>query len=149
MVSTFHYVQFRTFAHATEDEARVRDALVHVIGDPEVDVNVSSAEGHHGNPILLLEAELKNRPTIDAFFHRVAEDPHRYGMLVDQMERRLDDNNTFYLRFAKQPAYRGDLVLAQEEDAVLVRAKVAAFPAKRERAVRTLGAYLTKLAPRT
>lgn len=145
MTSTFHYLAFRTIAHATEDVERVKQALLTAVGTT-AEVREAHAEGFHKNPILVLEAELKARPAIDRFFRRLAEDPETPPTLLRQLESRLDEDQTFFLRLAKQEAYLGRLVLRQDEDAIQVRAKVAAFPAGRDRARVVLEEYLTRLA---
>ena len=48
---------------------------------------------------------------------------------------KIDESCRLYLRFDKQLAYRGELVLTDSGDAVHLKLKVASFPAKREIAV--------------
>jgi len=48
---------------------------------------------------------------------------------------RIDESCRLYLRFDKQLAYRGELVLTDSGDAIHLKLKTAAFPAKREVAI--------------
>lgn len=142
----FHYIEFRTSAHATEVEERVREALHTVAG--EVEVEGTALEGHHKNPIVLMRAELKKGGEIQRFWKRLAEEsPDTIALLRDQLDDRLDDSGTFYFRLHKQDAYLGDLTLTPSDDAIQVAAKVAAYPAKREVAREKLEAFLEALRP--
>jgi RNA binding exosome subunit len=141
MMAMFHRLEFRVHAHATEDEARVRQALDFATGGAEVEETV--AEGHHGNPIRVLQASLGRPAEIRAFFARLP--PQDIERLVAEADRRLDDDLFFHLRLDKQEAYRGRLALADHDDVIAVRGKVASFPARRERALPGLVEYLQGL----
>lgn len=142
MTSTFHYLHFRTFSHATEDVEKVKRALREATG-PKAEIHETHVEGSHKNPILILEAELKGRPAIDALFARLAkDDPTAIPALRRQMDTRLDEDQGFFFRIAKQPAFLGTLRIANDDDAIQVRGKVASFPARREAAARALDLYL-------
>ena len=139
----FHHVNFRTFAHATEDLEKVNAALRFVSGD--VAATETPVEGSHGNPIVIVEATLSRAADIRAFWARVAEAGH-LPKLLGEVESRLDEGGVFFLRFSKQAAYEGRLELARDDDAIQVRAKPASFPASREGARATLLRALEKLA---
>lgn len=137
----FHHVNFRTFAHATEDIGKVKRALALVAADaPTTDTAV---EGSHGNPIVIVEATLSRAAEIRAFWARVAEAGH-LPQLLAEVESRLDEGGVFFMRFSKQAAFEGRLELARDDDAIQVRAKPASFPASREGARTTLLRALEK-----
>lgn len=143
-MTDFHHLRFRTFAHATEDLDRVREALLFVAGGgPEVEV--TEATGHHRNPIRILSAEHEDAGPIDAFWARLADEPGIVRTLRNDLDDRLDDDCNVYLRFSKQSAARERLRMATTDDVVRVQAKVAAYPAKPEAARETLRAYLDDL----
>jgi RNA binding exosome subunit len=142
MSSDFHYLAFRTSVHATEDPAKVEQALRAFIGEAPIGETV--LEGHHKNPILLWQAELKGRGPIDAFWRKVAEAPGAVARLAAELPERMDDEMNFYLRLSKQDAYLGKAVLARDDDAIHVRAKVAAFPAKGDVARAKMAAFIQK-----
>ncbi len=137
----FHRLEFRVYTHATEDEAKVRKALDFATGGAEV--VETATEGHHGNPIRILEATVERPGAIRAFFGRLPkEDVER---LAAEADRRLDEDLFFHLRLDKQEAYQGRLSLADHDDIIAVRGKAASFPAKRERALPGLVEYLQDL----
>lgn len=149
MTSTFHYVHFRAFAHATEDPEKVKQAIREAAG-VKAEIRETIVEGSHKNEIRILEAELKGRPAIDALFAKLAkDDPTAVPALRRQMDTRLDDDQGFFFRLAKQSAFLGALKIANDDDAIQVRAKVASFPARRDAAQRILDAYLSGFLPQT
>lgn len=143
-MTDFHYMRFRTFAHATEDLDRVREALGFVAGG-EPEIEVTEAQGHHRNPIRILEAEHEQAGPIDAFWERLADEPGVVRTLRNDLGNRLDDDCNLYLRLSKQSAARERVRMATTDDVIRVQAKVAAYPAKPESARETLGEYLEAL----
>jgi len=134
----FHGLNFRAFVHSTEDEERVVKAMAFASGASEVSRTKSS--GYHGNPITILEATVKRRKEIDAFFGRLGK--IAIEELVRTLERRIDDDCSFFLRLDKQEAYLGRLVLAEKDDVVAVRAKVKAYPCRKSIALEAVARYL-------
>ncbi len=131
-------MEFRAHCHATEDEERVLQAFTFVSG---IDTpRVARAEGYHGNPIVIFIGLMEDAKSIDAFWKRVRE-AGELDSVVETLEKRLDDDCVFHLRFDKQEAYAGRLKVARHDDVVTLKAKVAAYPARREKAVETLLRY--------
>jgi RNA binding exosome subunit len=128
----FHYVDLRTFCYATEDEKRVRAALRTFLPE-ETDVEREETEGHHGDRILVLSARLERADEIRHVLSRLAEIEDFEG-LVAELDDRIDDNCAFFLGLDKQAAYSGRVTLG---DGLMLRGKVEAYPAERERAIET------------
>ena len=125
-----------THAHATEDEQRVLEALRTLLPEA-VEVRQSKLKGHHGNPITGFEARVNRKILLRELWERVVA-KLRAGELDNIrgiLPMKIDNSCRIYLRFDKQLAYRGELVLAESGDAIHLKLKTAAFPAKREIAV--------------
>ena len=125
-----------THAHATEDEQCVLEALRTLLPEA-VEVRQSKLKGHHGNPITGFEARVNRKILLRKLWERVVA-KLRAGELDNIrgiLPMKIDDSCRIYLRFDKQLAYRGELVLAESGDAIHLKLKTAAFPAKREIAV--------------
>jgi len=125
-----------THAHATEDEQRVLEALRTLLPEA-VEVSQSKLKGHHGNPITGFEARVNRRILLRELWERVVA-KLRAGELDNIrniLPARIDESCRLYLRFDKQLAYLGELVLAGSGDAIHLKLKMAAFPAKREIAI--------------
>ncbi|MFO8113874.1 MAG: RNA-binding protein [Halorubrum sp.] len=137
----FHYVDLRTFSYATEDEKRVEDALrTFLPEDTELD-RVENV-GHHGDRIVVLSARIENADGMRHVLDRLAglDDVDR---VIDELDQRVDDNCALFLRVDKQAAFRGDVRLGP---GITVRAKVEAYPAKKEAAVENARETLSRLA---
>ncbi len=122
----FHHLYFRTFVHATEDEEKVTKSLRYLVGDAEV--NRERSEGHHGNPIMVLESTLSNIGEIREFFDRF--DREELERLITTLEKRVDEHCNFFLRVDKQEALQGDLKLVNHDDIIRIRGKIECYPSK-------------------
>jgi hypothetical protein len=140
-VMTFHYLMFRAFCQATEDEAKVISAIKFVSGSD--DISVTKSLGFHGNPIMILETEIKSKKRIDSVFLNLG---HQYiRELRDTLESRLDDDSNFFFRLDKQQAFLGKIVATTHDDVIAVKGKVKAYPNNRENAKKVLFDYLDRL----
>jgi len=130
-------VSFRAFVAATEDVGRVREALGIFV--PLDRISVTTAAGHFGNEIKILEATLKKRES-HTFFQILREQLPTEDLLRLRQEipDRLEGESRFYLRLDKQSAYKGLLRLTESTDAVDVSALVKTYPARREESLRIL-----------
>ncbi len=122
--------------HATEDEQRVLEILKKLLLG-SVEVRRSKMIGHYGNPIIFLDARVNRRKDLKEFLHRIFAGlcPGELERLRSLVQDRVDDSCNFYLRFDKQLAQAGELALTDSGDAIHLRLKTVAFPAKREVAV--------------
>jgi RNA binding exosome subunit len=126
----FHYVDLRTFCYDTEDEQRVRDALRHFLPE-DVEIERAETEGHLGDRIVVLSARVE---LADHMRHVLGQLQAGADIeqIREQLDQRVDDNCSLFVHLDKQEAYLGD---AQLGDGIALRAKVEAYPAKKESAV--------------
>ena len=132
------------FVHATEDGSRVLRGLK-VLLPEDVEIRQRKAKGHHGNPITILSAIIRKRRLLREFQQRLMS-RLRAGekeKLAEVAIDRVGEDCCLYLRFDKQLAYGGELVLTEGGDAIHVRIKIAAYPAKREVAVRLVKKFIS------
>ena len=135
-MATFHYLHLRAFAHETEDPGKVRQALATAAQGAEVAWSETPVEGSHKNRILILEGELRSNAAAKRLFQGLArDDPGGFERVRGEAERRVDEHLNFHLRLDKQEACLGRVMLAQDEDAIVVRGKIRFFGAKRDVAV--------------
>lgn len=138
---TFSSVHARALSHATEDIEKVRMAMLNVFGD--VGLEVSRTEGHHGNPISILEANFRDARTIDEFFRRLPDED--IEAIIETLGKRVDDGCNLFLKLDKQQAFSGSARLGSGDDVMSVRAKVRSYPAKCEVAQKAVREYLMAL----
>jgi hypothetical protein len=138
----FLRVELRVFSHATEDEGKVKAALGLATGGAEPDEY--KTEGHHGNPIVIYTVQLTTPRDIRAFWARLQE--HRQVKLIlEELDRRMDDDLLVHFRLDKQEAYGGRLKVVDHDDVIAVKAKVGAYPAKRERGLEAARSFLAEV----
>ena len=68
------YIDIRVFAHATEDVDRVLAAVRNVLPSEAAETIVferNALTGHHGNPIVLVEARISDRRIAQAIFEKL------------------------------------------------------------------------------
>ena len=125
----FHYVDLRTFCYGTEDEARVESALEHFLPE-EVAIERVASEGHHGDRIVVLSARAENADDVRYVLDRLADID--LGGIRAELEERVDENCSLFLRLDKQAAFGGRV---EQGDGLELRAKVEAYPAKKATAI--------------
>ncbi|WP_348608590.1 RNA-binding protein [Halobaculum rarum] len=126
----FHYVDLRTFCYATEDERRVEDALRAFLPD-EFEIERVVNAGHHGDRIVVLSARVERADDVRHVLSRIS-DLAEWDRVLAEIDERVDDNNSLFLRLDKQAAFKGRAELGA---GITFRAKVEAYPAKHEKAV--------------
>ena len=126
----FHYIDLRAFAYETEDEARVEAALRTFLPE-EFELERAESRGHHGDRIVVRSARVERADDVRHVLARIADAP-AYDRIFGELDDRITDNCEFFLRFDKQAAFRGEVRLGE---GITARAKVEAYPAKREAAL--------------
>jgi hypothetical protein len=125
-----HYVELRTFCYATEDEKRVTQALRTFLPE-ETELDRAESTGYHGDRIVVLSTRLENADGVRHVLERLTELPD-FEQVLEELDERVDDNCSMFLRLDKQAAFRGDVRLG---DGITLRSKVEAYPAKKAAAV--------------
>jgi RNA binding exosome subunit len=141
---TLHNLCFRAFCQATEDEAKVRTALLFASGGKDEKVKRTKCEGYHGNPIVILDIYIESSRAIKSFFQRLLEVDRK--ALLEDLERRVDEDCAFYFRLDKQEAYLGRLALGEkgeENDIIAVHGKIKSYPKSRDSSLRSMAEYLS------
>lgn len=116
------YIEARTYVHATEDKAKVLKALEQIIGNGNVVEEY--LKGYFGNPIIVLTSYKEKEEadqTFNSLVHRLTQ-PDRNYLLMD-LENRVDKNGFLYMRFDKQRAYLGKLMISDSDDVIRVTVK--------------------------
>jgi RNA binding exosome subunit len=126
----FHYVDLRAFCYATEYEKRVEAALRHYLPE-EFELERTESKGHHGDRIVVCSARVENADDVRHVLSKLAE-AAEVDRLVDELDDRVTENCEFFVHLDKQAAFKGETALG---DGITFRAKVEAYPAKREKAV--------------
>jgi len=111
------YVDIRVFSHATEDEAKVLDAVKRILPSPYADAIAFEKHvlsGHHGNPITFFDTRIKDKETLRAIVEKIAAnlitlDKETLGSRLGE----YSEKGSLYIRLDKQAAFMDEFKLSQ------------------------------------
>jgi len=143
-----HHVRLTTFIQATEDEDKVLDAIAtfipEEIDEDDIIFDIDETKGFFGNPIKVVNVEIKRSKAVRQFLGHfkelLSEEDKRY--IIENLDEKVDDEGTLYVRFNKQRAYLGDVEIDEGADVIQVRIKVKAFPMRKEAVVKAVREWL-------
>lgn len=130
-----HNISYRVFVYGTENEEKVKEAVKTLFPNshPETD----TTEGYFKNPVLILHDKITKNREIKEFVNVLKQiDDTSKKQLFNELENKMDARGNLFLRFDKQKAYLGDLKIIEHGDALHVKINVAAYPAKKENAIK-------------
>ncbi|RLI79533.1 exosome subunit [Archaeoglobales archaeon] len=128
--------------HSTENREKVGEAIA-TLFPFEFEIFTSKAKGHYGNPLEFLEVEIKKKKEIKEFWDNLMNLlGNQREMILNTVEEKLDEQNVLHLRIDKQKAYLGDVELIEGGDAIVVKAKIVTYPAKREKVIEAIKSML-------
>ncbi|HDH44413.1 MAG TPA: RNA-binding protein [Thermococcus sp.] len=143
-----HHIRVSTFAHATEDPEKVLEAMgiffPEDVPSEDIEFEILETEGYFGNPIKVINAELKRSKSVKKMLEHLKEllNEEDKEYLLENLEEKVDETGTFFIRFNKQKAYLGEVAVGEGEDIIQVKIKVKAFPMKKETVVKTIKEWL-------
>jgi RNA binding exosome subunit len=113
-------VEISTIAHATEDLGKVDIALQNLgIHQP---LTRRYLEGHHGNPIVKIEAKLTHKTAAQfarLFIQQLTKKDRL--LLLNDLQLHSDDEGNLYIRIDKQESFLGTFQMAEDD---LIRIKI-------------------------
>ena len=117
------YLEVSASCHATEDVDKVRKAMLNLVPEDlreKISFTEKTFRGHYGNPIILLSFRLKGGDAEKTLKHIASKiDEISKKLLNASLSLRLELPK-LYLRFSKQEAYLGKIVLEDSDDIVKV-----------------------------
>jgi len=143
-----HHIRVSTFAHATEDPEKVLEAMgiffPEDVPSEDIEFEILETEGYFGNPIKVINAELKRSKSVKKMLEHLKEllNEEDKEYLLENLEEKVDETGTFFIRFNKQKAYLGEVAVGEGEDIIQVKIKVKTFPMKKETVVKTIKEWL-------
>ncbi len=137
-----HYIDLRTFCYATEDDSRVEDALRTLLPE-EFEIQRAESEGHHGDRILVMSARVEKANEMRTVLEQLERLPdEEFERVQAELEERVTENTEFFLTLSKQAAFNEAV---ERGDGITFRAKVEAYPAKKEHAIDNVETLLESL----
>ena len=127
-----HNIKFRAFVYENENLDEVSQAILNIL--PEAEIDIEEAEGMTENKILILSGIISKKKYTKAFFNTLIENIDVDKLNMD-LESKIDDKGNWFLRFDKSDAFDEKLTILDSGDAIHLKIKIAAFPAKKEIAI--------------
>jgi RNA binding exosome subunit len=115
-------------AHATEDTEKVKQSMLHLIPETNrtsTEITEIPIEGHAGNPITLLELVITQKRKINDSLVFLAEkiDDLDKETIAEELDNRIGEDNSLYLRFNKQEAFNEVLKLDNADNTIRLTIK--------------------------
>ena len=130
-----HNLSYRAFVYGTENEEKVREAISTLL--PTAQPLKEITEGYHKNQVIILQGKInKKRDTKDFLEKLHSLKPSAKKRILRELESKMDERGNLFLRFDKQRAYLGDLKVVEHGDAIHLKLKIAAYPARKEEALK-------------
>lgn len=122
-----HTVELTVLVHATEDESKVRKAVLNLL-PPDIyppAFEEVKLKGYYGDPITVLKLNVKHRkPATELFEHMVKRlSSLDVTSLLDDLAQHIDESRNLYMRLDKQKAYTEKVVL-ERHDSIRVKARL-------------------------
>ena len=127
-----HNIKFRVFVYENEDVQELSQAILNIL--PEAEINAEEAEGLTEDKIIILSGIVSKKRYTKAFFNLLLESVD-LEKLNNDLERKIDENGNWFLRFDKVDAIDEKLTIKDSGDSIHLKIKIAAYPAKKEIAV--------------
>jgi hypothetical protein len=109
------FIDVSLFAHATEDETKVIQAVRNLFPTEYQDLVTfrrQNLRGHHRNPIVLFQTKIKNKEIIKAFIENLSINLPVLDkeILLEKLKQHVE-KGSLYLRLDKQAAFQGNFKL--------------------------------------
>ncbi|MEM1559914.1 MAG: RNA-binding domain-containing protein [Candidatus Bathyarchaeia archaeon] len=138
-------LELEVYVHATEDEHKVMKAVSNILPRDlyeKLRFDRVRTRGHYGNPITVIKAEAR-LDDAKAISKYILEKMEKYDReyIRRNLEVFVDSVGTIYLRFDKQEAYLGRIVL-KSSDPICVRLRFDIPPGGRINPIEYIGGII-------
>ena len=127
-----HNIKFRAFVYENESIDEITQSILNIL--PEADIEAEEAEGLLEDKIIILSGVLSKKRYTKTFFKTLL-DSVDLEKLNDDLELKIDEKGNWFLRFDKDDALDEKWTILDKGDAIHLKVKIAAFPAKKQIAV--------------
>ena len=149
-----HNIRYRVFVYENENLDLITDALLNIL--PSAEVEAEEVEGLLEEPMVILSGMIsKKRYTKEFLNNLLAIDKDQLSKLYNDLDKKMDEKGNLFLRFSKDfksiEALNDNDVLEDSKvvdvsqwkildsgDSIHLKIKVAAYPAKKEVALKIL-----------
>ena len=127
-----HNIKFRAFVYENESIDEITQSILNIL--PEAEIEAEEAEGLLEDKIIILSGVVSKKRYTKTFF-KTLMDSVDLEKLNDDLELKIDEKGNWFLRFDKDDALDEKWTILDNGDAIHLKVKIAAFPAKKQIAV--------------
>lgn len=132
-----HNISYRVFVNATENETKVINALKTIF--PNAKPKKEITEGFYGNYVVILSEKFDKKSYIEDFINSFLDiDVDDLKQIKNDLILKTDNCGNLFLRFDKQEAYNNTWKIVNHGDAIHVKLKVKAYPAKKSTSIKVM-----------
>ena len=146
-----HYAKLTVFCHEGENFGNIKNALLEIVPfsleQNKLKINETNATGFSEKKIKILEINLQKESLISKFLKNLSSNLSEIqkGIILQQLESRLDDGLHFFIRLDKEKwLNQRKLLLTDSGRCFHIKISMAAFPHKREIALKMLTDFFSK-----
>ena len=137
-----HNIKYRFFVYNHEDENELIEGLKTIL--PTAKVEREIAEGMNADEIIILSGKINKKRDTREFMNKLVEmDDSKIANLLNDLEKKVDDNGNLFLRFSKKDLCKDICHICEDGDSFHLKVKVAAYPAKKRVAIRLLKEFFS------
>jgi RNA binding exosome subunit len=149
MIKIAHNIQLTVFSYEEDDFDTVRNALLSLcpfsLEREKLSLDISTATGFNEKKIKLIKLFLKKEKHTNSFLTALknALPEEQKNLLLSQLDSRLDSELNFFIRLNKPKLLNSTFQLTDSGDCFHIKMSVAAYPSKREVALKLIEAWLS------
>lgn len=133
-----HNIRYRVFIYENEDNDEVLEALLNIL--PTAEPEAEEAEGLLEEKMLILTGAIsKKRETkefLNTLIASIGDD--QLIKLYNDLDRKMDEKGNLFLRLSKEKALDEEWEILDGGDSIHLKIKIAAYPAKKEVALKKI-----------
>lgn len=133
-----HNIRYRVFIYDNEDKDEVLQALLNIL--PTAEPEVEEAEGLLEEKMLILTGTISKKRETKEFLKTLLEEigQDQLKKLYNDLDRKMDEKGNLFLRLSKEKALDEEWEVLDGGDSIHLKVKIAAYPAKKEVALKKI-----------
>jgi len=133
-----HNIRYRVFIYDNEDKDEVLQALLNIL--PTAEPEVEEAEGLLEEKMLILTGTISKKRETKEFLNTLLEEigQDQVKKLYNDLDRKMDEKGNLFLRLSKEKALDEEWEILDGGDSIHLKIKIAAYPAKKEVALKKI-----------
>ena len=133
-----HNIRYRVFIYENENKDEILEALLNIL--PTAEPEVEEAEGLLEEKMLILTGTISKKRETKEFLNTLIESigQEQLSKLYKDLDRKMDEKGNLFLRLSKEKALDEEWEILDGGDSIHLKIKIAAYPAKKDVAIKKI-----------